>query len=91
MIWTSLKLVVVLDCVCCAMNMDTDRKNVPNTLNLHVVEATEGDQEEDEEDVEGGRDRRQYAWPMFFTKFMSELFRCMSELCLNNFALCLKL
>ena len=63
MIWTSLKLVVVLDCVCCAMNMDTERKVVPNTL----------DQEEDQEDVEGGRDRRQYAWPMFFTKFMSEL------------------
>ena len=57
---------VVLDCVCCAMNMDTERNIVLNTLNLHVNEATEGDQEEDKEEEEGGRDLRQYAWPMFY-------------------------
>ena len=52
---------VVLDCVCCAMNMDTERNIVPNTLNLHVGEATEVDEEEDEEE---GRDLRLYAWDL---------------------------
>ena len=49
MIWTSLKLVVLLDNACYALSLDTERSIVPNTTKALILDV--GEVTEDEEVV----------------------------------------